>query len=175
MWEVPATGDAVVSHYEEEDEIVPTPIAAAGGGEPPRGPDVRIKPLTPADMADFERMKKALGALETGRFDAYQAEARRTAGKLGEDPKSIAVLALGVAGEAGEVADLIKKHVGHGHVLDREKLVKELGDVLWYVAMLADVIGFKLSNIARMNVEKLRARYPDGFDPERSKNRGDGT
>lgn len=69
---------------------------------------------------------------------------------------------LGIAGEAGEAADLIKKHVGHGHPLNKEKLAKELGDVLWYTAMLADLIGLPLSEIARINIEKLHARYAGG-------------
>lgn len=85
----------------------------------------------------------------------------------------LAINALGVAGEAGEVADLVKKHVGHGHALDRDKLAKELGDVLWYVAALAHDIGIDLSTVAALNIEKLRRRYPDGFSTERSINRVD--
>lgn len=99
-------------------------------------------------------------------LDSYQAAARRTAGC-----QSIAVLALGVAGEAGEVADLVKKVVGHSHPLDQDKITKELGDVLWYVATLAHAIGVSLSRVAEVNVEKLKARYPDGFSAERSINR----
>ncbi len=101
-------------------------------------------------------------------LDVYQFEARRTVGD-----STLAVLALGVAGEAGEVADLIKKHVGHGHQLDKDKLVKELGDVLYYVATLADAVGVPLSEVAAKNIAKLRVRYPDGFSTERSLNRLD--
>lgn len=75
----------------------------------------------------------------------YQDAALRTASrKPGEEVSrtiDLAALALGVAGEAGEVCDLIKKHVGHGHPLDRDKLVKELGDVLWYGSVLAYRVG----------------------------------
>lgn len=106
-------------------------------------------------------------------FNDYQEEVARTWGKLDDGRESLAILALGVAGEAGEVADLIKKHVGHGHDLNLEKLKLELGDVLWYVAAMARVLGVPLSEIARLNVEKLRARYPDGFSEERSKNRSE--
>lgn len=67
--------------------------------------------------------------------------------------------------------DLIKKHIGHGHPLDRERLLRELGDVLWYVSAIAGALGFTLEEVARANVAKLRARYPDGFDPARSQNR----
>ena len=101
-------------------------------------------------------------------FDEYQKLAERTAGD-----SSYAILGLGIAGEAGEVADLVKKHLGHGHTLEVHKLVKELGDVLWYVAMLAREAGVPLSDVARVNVKKLQARYPEGFDSERSKNRGE--
>lgn len=100
-------------------------------------------------------------------FDGYQAGAARTAPD-DEGEKTLAVLALGVAGEAGEVAELIKKHVGHGHPLDKEKLTKELGDVLWYLATLAEVLGISFQDVADMNLEKLKKRYPDGFSHEAS-------
>lgn len=99
-------------------------------------------------------------------LDWYQRASIRTIGDAG-----LAVLGLGIAGEAGEVADLIKKHLGHGHKLDREKLTAELGDVLWYVATLAYVLNVPLSRVADLNIIKLAKRYPAGFDPERSKNR----
>jgi len=110
-------------------------------------------------------------------LNRYQEEALRTAtvnAKKPLEPLELARDALGVAGEAGEVADLVKKHVGHGHPLDPDKVKKELGDVLWYVAVLAERCGFSLEDVARANVEKLRKRYPKGFDPERSKNRDEG-
>ena len=106
-------------------------------------------------------------------LDAYQLAAMRTTIHARGDAGANALTwnALGIAGEAGEVADIIKKHVGHGHELDRAKLTRELGDVLWYVAALAHDIGVDLSTVARENVEKLKARYPDGFSQERSRNR----
>ncbi len=71
--------------------------------------------------------------------------------------------ALGIAGEAGEVADLIKKWTLHGHPPDDEKLAKELGDVLWYVCAIGADRGISFDTIATANVAKLRARYPNGF------------
>lgn len=62
----------------------------------------------------------------------------------------------------------MKKHLYHGHPLDKEHLAKELGDVAWYLAISADAIGYDLETILQMNVDKLRARYPEGFDPELS-------
>jgi NTP pyrophosphatase (non-canonical NTP hydrolase) len=107
-------------------------------------------------------------------LNEYQHAALRTAtvdpvAKL--DSLGLARDGLGIGGEAGEVQDIIKKHIGHGHTLDAGKVGKELGDVLWYVAVLAERIGWTLEDVAKANVEKLRARYPEGFDPERSKNR----
>ena len=96
-------------------------------------------------------------------LDDYQVKAARTA-KLDAEPQvTLAVLGLGLTGEAGEAADLIKKHVGHGHPLDVEKLEKELGDVLWYVAVTAWQLGIPLSRIGVKNIEKLWQRYPHGF------------
>lgn len=71
--------------------------------------------------------------------------------------------AIGLAGEAGEVAELVKKGVFHRHGVEREKLAKELGDVLWYVAALATKAGLDLGEIMTANIEKLRVRYPNGF------------
>jgi len=81
--------------------------------------------------------------------------------------------AIGLAGEAGEVADHIKKGVFHDHGIDNEKLVKELGDVLWYVAAIATKIGVPLALIMELNIAKLKQRYPDGFKTEDSISRVD--
>lgn len=105
---------------------------------------------------------------ESWDMDTYQTYAMRTQNRDLPDAMQLATLGLGIAGEAGEVADLIKKHLGHGHDLDWHKLREELGDVLWYVACLADRFGIPLSEVASVNVEKLERRYPDGFDSARS-------
>ena len=81
---------------------------------------------------------------------------------------------LGLAGESGEVADMIKKHLFQGHILDREHMARELGDIAWYIALGAELIGYDLESILQMNIEKLLERYPDGFDPERSIHRKEG-
>lgn len=75
---------------------------------------------------------------------------------------------LGMCGEAGECSDLFKKHRFQGHELDCEKQAEEVGDVLWYIAETASGLGLSLEEIATRNIAKLRARYPEGFDPERS-------
>ena len=71
--------------------------------------------------------------------------------------------ALGLSGESGEVADLVKKHRFQGHDLDIDHVAKELGDIAWYLAVGAYAIGYDLETILQMNVDKLKARYPDGF------------
>ena len=97
-------------------------------------------------------------------FDEYQDETARTDGDGG-----LVVHALGLGG----YQELIKKHAFHGNGLDRDKAAKELGDVLWYLARAAADHGFRLSEIAALNVAKLRARYPDGFSAAASEARVD--
>jgi NTP pyrophosphatase (non-canonical NTP hydrolase) len=108
------------------------------------------------------------------KMNDYQQDVMRTAamGKGVEFARM--VFGLGVAGEAGEVADLVKKELGHGHPEDKAKVKKELGDVLWYVAALAETYGLSLAEVAEANLEKLRKRYPNGFSSEASLNRKDG-
>jgi len=81
--------------------------------------------------------------------------------------------ALGLAGEAGEVADLVKKGILHQHGLDRDELKKELGDVLWYAAALCTRLGVDLSEVMQANIDKLIERYPDGFSTQDSRRRVD--
>jgi NTP pyrophosphatase (non-canonical NTP hydrolase) len=107
-------------------------------------------------------------------FDTYQQEALRTAGPSIGLRDGWAMASMGLAGEAGEAVDMVKKHLFHGHPLDKAKLVKELGDVLWYLAVMSEQAGVKLSEVAAANVVKLRARYPDGFDAARSLHRKEG-
>ena len=78
---------------------------------------------------------------------------------------------MGLCGESGEVIDLVKKHISHGHPLNREKLIDELGDVAWYLAECATVLDVSLEEILERNIEKLKKRYPEGFSTYRSINR----
>ena len=112
-------------------------------------------------------------------FDEYQELALRTASAQSTESATtmLTSAALGLSGESGEIADHVKKIVYHGHPLDeetRDKIAKEIGDILWYCAMGSRGIGVSLSEIARMNVEKLRKRYPEGFSTELSLNRPHG-
>lgn len=81
---------------------------------------------------------------------------------------------LGLSGEVGEFNDMIKKWVFHEKELDMEHAKKEAGDILWYVVMLCESFGWNMGEIMQMNVDKLKARYPEGFDVERANNRAEG-
>ena len=109
-------------------------------------------------------------------INEYQKEALRTdSGKitLANEGRLTNGL-MGLNGEAGEAIDILKKHLFQGHELDCEHLAKELGDVAWYLAVTADALGYTLEEILAMNVQKLRARYPDGFDSDKSVHRKEG-
>ena len=81
---------------------------------------------------------------------------------------------LGLSGEVGELNDMIKKWVFHEKPFDEEHAKKEMGDVMWYVAMMCHSFGWDLDEIMQMNVDKLKARYPQGFDVELANNRKEG-
>ena len=105
-------------------------------------------------------------------INEYQIEAMRTASGVNYENHGMLInAALGLCGESGEVADIIKKAMFQGHELDVEHVAKELGDVAWYLAVGARAIGYDLETIMQMNVEKLRARYPNGFSTDRSQHR----
>ena len=81
---------------------------------------------------------------------------------------------LGLSGETGELLDMFKKWIFHNKPLDKDHAKKELGDVMWYVAMICHSMGWDLDEILQMNVDKLKARYPEGFDTELSNHRKEG-
>jgi NTP pyrophosphatase (non-canonical NTP hydrolase) len=103
-------------------------------------------------------------------FNEYQSLALRTASNTADD-RLLLNGVMGLCGEAGECIDVVKKHLFQGHALDREKLIDEAGDCLWYLAALASGLGLPLGEIAAGNVDKLRKRYPDGFEAKKSVNR----
>ena len=103
-------------------------------------------------------------------FNEYQELARRTQNaELDMDEKRLHAL-HGLASEVGEIHGLFQK-VYQGHPLSLDDLEKEIGDLLWFVAELCDVYHWSMGNVAAENIEKLRKRYPEGFDAERSVHR----
>lgn len=103
-------------------------------------------------------------------FNEYQNLAQRTSNAKTASAK-IENGILGLCGESGECADIFKKCMYQGHEFEREKMIEEAGDVAWYLAELATGLGVTLEDIFRQNIDKLRARYPEGFDARRSVNR----
>ena len=97
------------------------------------------------------------------KFNEFQEACKRTANPDISWKDANLNWALGISGEAGEYCELIKKRHFHGKELDVQDAKKELGDVLYYVAMAASNLGLSLSDIAEANVNKLLARYPNGF------------
>ena len=95
----------------------------------------------------------------------------------GLPPERLITAALGISAEGGEFAEIIKKAVFQGKPLDDDAqyhMKRELGDVMWYIAQACIALGCSLEDIIYMNIEKLEARYPDGFDSFRSNNRKEG-
>lgn len=76
---------------------------------------------------------------------------------------------MGLCGESGEAIDIVKKWLAQGHDLDKAKLAKELGDIAWYLAEAATALDIPLADILQGNIDKLNARYPEGFDTDRSR------
>lgn len=107
-------------------------------------------------------------------FYEYQKNAMRTANKSLPPDEMLLNAVMGMCGEAGEAIDLLKKHRAQGAPLDIDRLAKEVGDCLWYIAEFAEASGITLAEIAQRNIAKLKARYPEGFSADRSNNRAEG-
>lgn len=102
----------------------------------------------------------------------YQRAAMRTASGMDYENHGLLMNGvLGLCGETGEVADIVKKATFQGHELDKDHIAEELGDVSWYLAVASYAIGYNLGDIFQMNIDKLAKRYPEGFSKERSLNR----
>ena len=93
---------------------------------------------------------------------------------IGEDTGTILNACLGLSGEVGEFNDMIKKWIFHEKELDVDHLEKECGDILWYIALMCNSFGWNMDEIMQMNIDKLQARYPNGFDINRANNRKNG-
>lgn len=105
-------------------------------------------------------------------INEYQELALRTANPENTSKRNLLINGvMGLNGEAGECIDIVKKHLFQGHELDKEKLADELSDVSWYLAIASYAIGWELEEIFRHNIDKLKKRYPNGFEAERSVHR----
>lgn len=108
-------------------------------------------------------------------FDEYQKQALATAHNTHEPLMAKTIWAMGVAGEAGEVVEKWKKIVaykeGKTTQEDLDELAKELGDVVWYIAVMADSLGYSFDDIMQRNVEKLKSRKVRGVITGKGDNR----
>lgn len=75
---------------------------------------------------------------------------------------------MGLCGESGEAIDIVKKWLAQGHELDKEHLAKELGDIAWYLAAAAYALDIPLEDVMQANIDKLKKRYPNGFETKKS-------
>jgi len=106
-------------------------------------------------------------------FEAYQDAAARTINGSLDIADQIKSATLGLVGESGELAEHYKKYFYHGHPHDVGLVVKEAGDVLWYLAAICTAEGISLNDIAQANIDKLWQRYPNGFNTHDSIKRED--
>ena len=101
-------------------------------------------------------------------INLYQREAFKTANKSLSDRDMLANGVIGLAGESGEIAEIVKKHLYQGHDFDKNSIKKEIGDVMWYVALICTSVGVDLGEILDANIAKLRERYGEKFESEKS-------
>lgn len=107
-------------------------------------------------------------------FEEYQIKCLRTENWEQDAKERLINYSLGLGGESGELLNVIKKAVFHGHGVDNEfrnKAKEEIGDCLWYLSSLASTLGMSLEDIAKQNIAKLVSRYPYGFSEKDSKER----
>jgi NTP pyrophosphatase (non-canonical NTP hydrolase) len=122
------------------------------------------------DRKGTDRVINALTKSIINSCEIVNSDSKETTKDLG----GIFNACLGLSGEVGELNDMIKKWIFHEKPFDEEHTKKELGDVMWYVAMMCESFGWDLDEIMQMNVDKLKARYPQGFSVERANNRKEG-
>ncbi len=101
-------------------------------------------------------------------INEYQSQAMTTLNPALSKKDVLINSVMGLCGESGEAIDIVKKWLAQGHNLDKEKLSQELGDIAWYLAEAATALDLSLEDIFQGNLDKLKKRYPQGFDPRRS-------
>lgn len=101
-------------------------------------------------------------------INEYQKLALRTLNKELNKKDILINGVMGLCGESGEAIDIVKKHLAQGHELEKNHLIKELGDIAWYLAETAYALDVSLEEVLQLNIDKLKKRYPDGFDKRKS-------
>jgi NTP pyrophosphatase (non-canonical NTP hydrolase) len=126
---------------------------------------------TPFVILIGKLVRKIEGIEHQMKMNEYQDLTSRTAPHFDDIVEEIVAWSMGLAGETGEYCDLVKKAIWHKHDWDHRKQALELGDILYYISRSANAIGYTMDEIATMNIIKLNERYPNGFNPNDSKNR----
>ena len=96
---------------------------------------------------------------------------------FGVSPERILTAAIGISAEGGEFAEIVKKSIFQGKPMDDDAqyhMKRELGDIMWYITQACIALGISLEDVLSTNIQKLEARYPDGFEAFRSENRKEG-
>ena len=101
-------------------------------------------------------------------INEYQKLAMMTLNPVLERKEILINGVMGLCGESGEAIDIVKKWLAQGHELDKEHLAKELGDIAWYLAETATALDISLEDILQANIDKLKKRYPEGFETDKS-------
>ena len=105
------------------------------------------------------------------RLREYQEQSKRTLNTELDKKDQLTNMVIGIMGESGEVADIVKKSLYQGHKLDRENIAEEIGDIMFYIVNLCNVLDLDLETLIANNYYKLLERYPNGFEVSRSVNR----
>lgn len=101
----------------------------------------------------------------------YQKKVERTLNTNLLFREKLSMLCMGLSGETGELIDLLKKSLYHKHDFQTDKAIKEIGDIMWYLISLCNVLNLSIEDIMDKNIDKLEDRYPDGFSYDKSINR----
>jgi NTP pyrophosphatase (non-canonical NTP hydrolase) len=101
----------------------------------------------------------------------YQKEARRTVSPLNTEIENLTHYILGISTEAGELLDILKKNIAYSKPIDYVNMKEEIGDIMWYIINLCDILCWDLEEIMETNINKLKVRYPDKFSNEKAINR----
>jgi len=119
---------------------------------------------------DTAVLREAAEAMQSLPMNEYQELAARTINSSLTREETLRHALFEMCGELGEIHSIYQK-VYQGHKIMVEDLKQEVGDLLWGIAEFCTVNGFRMEDIARLNIEKLKKRYPEGFDPDRSLHR----
>lgn len=103
----------------------------------------------------------------------YQDKASRTMNPDLTDDETLLHALHGMVGEIGEIHSIFQK-VYQGHELSNDHLMKETGDLLWFIAEFCTVMHWNLEDVMQANIDKLLARFPEGFEADKSLNRAEG-